>query len=294
MGSSCCNCLYIRTVVAMARINFKFGLLVAFLVTFIGQGLVTDAKPIDKKDVLTASEVAPKEEDIADASDEAVVEENEEPDVSKDDGVVNAGDRRDVLLKTNDEEEADAEDEAEDVASGKQDEDDSDVGSEEGSGDSEVGNKKCCCHCCHHCCHHCHHCCHHSHHCCHHCHHCHHCCCGKKTNVVGVGGVSVPVALKGNGCGCGCQHTPAVHHTPVIVHTKPACGCGFQAAPVDHTPCSTTETVHHVPLKVQVSVGKPAAVAHKTTQNCGCCGNNSVGVPASTGVIGGIAGTNGK
>merc|ERR1711962_1807454 len=87
MGVSYCNRLYFGRVAAMARLNFRFALLVAFLVVLVGHGLVADAKPIEKKeaeDAKTATtEVAPKEEATDDAADDAEVEDAPEEDASK-------------------------------------------------------------------------------------------------------------------------------------------------------------------------------------------------------------------
>merc|ERR1712180_375257 len=89
MGVSYCNRLYFGRVAAMARLNFRFALLVAFLVVLVGHGLVADAKPIEKKeaeDAKTATtEVAPKEEATDDAADDAEVEDAPEEDASSDD-----------------------------------------------------------------------------------------------------------------------------------------------------------------------------------------------------------------
>merc|ERR1711962_267243 len=86
MGVSYCNRLYFGRVAAMARLNFRFALLVAFLVVLVGHGLVADAKPIEKKeaeDAKTATtEVAPKEEATDDAADDAEVEDAPEEDAS--------------------------------------------------------------------------------------------------------------------------------------------------------------------------------------------------------------------
>merc|ERR1712121_620740 len=96
MGVSYCNHQCFKSevssqVATMARLNFRFALLVAFLVVFIGHGLVTDAKPIEKKEAEekdakeATTEVAPKEEEAADdAADDASEEDAPEEDASSD------------------------------------------------------------------------------------------------------------------------------------------------------------------------------------------------------------------
>merc|ERR1712121_493347 len=92
MGVSYCNHQCFKSevssqVATMARLNFRFALLVAFLVVFIGHGLVTDAKPIEKKEAEekdakeATTEVAPKEEE---AADDAAEEDAPEEDASSD------------------------------------------------------------------------------------------------------------------------------------------------------------------------------------------------------------------
>jgi len=79
----------------MASINFRFALLVAFLVIFIGHGLVSDAKPIEKKE---GGEEKDAPEEVA-ANTEGDEDDDDDSDDSTKD-VVNAGIVETYLLPT--------------------------------------------------------------------------------------------------------------------------------------------------------------------------------------------------